>query len=320
MHVLSKYIVTLVLFMGLLFPFGCTQMPDPWLEVPGKFKILVSFPPIYSMVKSIVGERAGVISLCTTTGPHDYAFNPKDTILLRKADLFFYNGLDLDNLFVERLARDASNPKIKFCSLGKKIPKNLRIESKEQKPGHEGHNHGSFDPHIWLGIPQTLLMINAIRDELSLLDPEGAEDYKSRASNLAAAIEELQKDGKSKLGGKKNKVIVTFHESLGYLGLSFGVEIAGVIQKSPGDTPNAVELAKIVQLCVEKKPSLIAVEPQYPKTTSAKILQEELKKRGMEIPLVEIDPLETCNVADLAAGWFEDKYKQNLEALVKNLQ
>jgi ABC-type Zn uptake system ZnuABC Zn-binding protein ZnuA len=272
------------------------------------------------MVKSIAGDRAAVISLCTTTGPHDYAFNAKDTILLRKADLFFYNGLDLDDLFVGRLAKDASNPNLKFSSLGKKVPKNLRIESKEVKPGHEGHNHGSFDPHIWLGIRQSLLIINAIRDELSLLDPEAAEEYKNRAASLAATLEEIQKEGNALLEGKKNKVIVTFHESLGYFASSFGIEIAGVIQKAPGDSPNALELAKIVQMCVEKKPSLIAVEPQYPRTTSAKLLQEELKKKGIEIPLVEIDPLETCTQADLAPKWYEIKYKQNLEALAKNLQ
>ena len=115
-------------------------------------------------------------------------------------------------------------------------------------------------------------------------------------------------------------MIVTFHESLGYFASSFGIEIAGVIQKAPGDSPNALELAKIVQMCVEKRPSLIAVEPQYPRTTSAKLLQEELKKKGIDIPLVEIDPLETCTQADLAPKWYEIKYKQNLEALAKNLQ
>ena len=310
------YLFPLLLSLAL----GCAKMPDPWVDVPGKFKVLVSFPPLYSMVKSIAGDRAAVISLCTTTGPHDYAFNAKDTILLRRADLFFYNGLDLDDLFVGRLAKDVSNPNLKFSSLGKKVPKNLRIESKEVKPGHEGHNHGSFDPHIWLGIRQSLLMINAIRDELSLLDPEAADEYKNRAASLAASLEEIQKEGITLLEGKKNKVIVTFHESLGYFASSFGIEIAGVIQKAPGDSPNALELAKIVQMCVEKKPSLIAVEPQYPRTTSAKLLQEELKKKGIEIPLVEIDPLETCTQADLAPKWYEIKYKQNLEALAKNLQ
>ena len=100
----QKYLLFYAFALLLPLSLGCAQMPDPWLEVPGKFKVLVSFPPIYSMVKSIAGDRAAVISLCTTTGPHDYSFNVKDTILLRKADLFFYNGLDLDDLFVGRLA------------------------------------------------------------------------------------------------------------------------------------------------------------------------------------------------------------------------
>ncbi len=300
---------------------GCSFMPDPWQGLPGKIKVLVSFPPIYSLVKSIAGDRAAVISICTTTGPHDYTFNAQDTILLRKADLFFYNGLDLDNLFVERLSKDASNPKLQFCRLSNKIPKSQRIETKEIKTGpHAGHNHGSFDPHLWLGMTQVLLMINAIRDELSSIDPEGAEAYKLSAANLYAEVEQIQKDGKSALENKKNKVMVTFHESLSYMASSFGIEIAGVIQKAPGGEPNSPELAAIVKLCLDKRPSFIAVEPQYPRSSSAKLLQEELKKKGLEIPLVEIDPLETCIPNELAAGWFEKKYKQNLEALTKNFQ
>lgn len=75
-----------------------------------------------------------------------------------------------------------------------------------------------------------------------------------------------------------------------------------------------------MKLCLEKKPALIAVEPQYPKTSSARLLQDELKKKGLSIPLVEIDPLETCSAGELSADWFLKKLVQNLETLEKHLQ
>lgn len=298
-------------------------MPDPWKDIPGKIRVLSSFPPIFSMVKTIGGERVASLCLCTTTGPHEYTFNSKDSILVRKADVFFSNGFDLDNLFVDRLSKDSGNRSLKLIRLANKIPKAKRIASQEhnedEKGAHAHHHHGAYDPHVWLGIPQAIIMIEGIRDELCLLDPEDAENYKIRSKGLIDSLEQTQKTFQEKFQNRKNKVIVTFHESLGYMASSFGLEIAAVIQKTPGDEPNSPELTKIVKLCLEKKPALIAVEPQYPKTSSARLLQDELKKKGLSIPLVEIDPLETCTVGELSGDWFLKKLAQNLETLEKHL-
>lgn len=303
------------------FP-GCAEMPDPWKDHPQKLKILASFPPLYSLVKSVGGDRVAVQCLCTTAGPHDYTFNANDSVLIRKADFFFSNGLTLDNLFVDRMNKDAKNPALKLVRLGARLPKSMRIETKDDAhhgPGHEHHNHGSFDPHVWLGIPQVIHMIGSIQDELSLADPEEAGQYQSRAQALIQRIRELETEGKASLEKKVNKKIVTFHESLSYFAKSFGLEIAAVIQTQPGDEPNSPALAAIIRVCLEKKPALIAVEPQYQKTTSAKLLQEELRKKGLNIPLVVIDPLETCQAANLSADWFEKSFKANLVNLVKHL-
>jgi ABC-type Zn uptake system ZnuABC Zn-binding protein ZnuA len=56
---------------------GCSRMADPWRDMPGKPRILVTFPPLYSMAKLIAGDSAAVKCLCVTTGPHHYSFNPR---------------------------------------------------------------------------------------------------------------------------------------------------------------------------------------------------------------------------------------------------
>src|SRR5262249_33349045 len=134
----------------------------------------------------------------------------------------------------------------------------------------------------------------------------------------------LHKEGKEMLRDKKVRRIVSFHEALGYFARSFGLEIADVIETAAGKEPSAPHLAEIVKRCqnTEEPVAAIAVEPQYPKSTAAKAVQKELQAKGLNIPLVEIDPMETAEAADLekeGAGWYEARMRKNLEALAKTL-
>src|SRR5439155_6981464 len=78
---------------------GCGQPANKiWPE--GKSpRVLVSFAPLYSFVANVAGDDAAVLTLLTTTGPHEYQPTSQDTLKLRQADLFFINGLDLDESF-----------------------------------------------------------------------------------------------------------------------------------------------------------------------------------------------------------------------------
>ena len=85
-----------------LSPIACTPAPNYWKEAkPGQKKILVSFPPLYSITQAIAGEDAYVLCMLTSQGPHDYDGSPTDAYKVSKADLFIYNGLTLDDAFAE---------------------------------------------------------------------------------------------------------------------------------------------------------------------------------------------------------------------------
>ena len=59
------------------------------------------------------------------------------------------------------------------------------------------------------------------------------------------------------------------------------------------------------------------------RTTSARVLQEELQKKNHEVKLVEIDPLETADPKELekdGAGWYEKKMRENLRRLAESLK
>lgn len=306
----------------LLAAFGCHQESDPWPEGPGP-RVVVSFPPLYSLVKSVAGDDARVICLLTREGPHGYQYNPRDANLLRTADIFFVNGLTLDDHFTKRMTNACGNSKLRYVELAEAVPSAQLLEMKEHAHDHSHghhHHHGSNDPHVWLGIPEAIDMVHAICKELSAQDPAHAADYDRRAGVLVEKLEQLQAEGKKKLAGRKIEM-VTVHESLGYFARSFGLTIVDSIQLQPGDEPKPARLTDLAKLCVARQVRLIAVEPQYPENTARALLQV-LKDKGVRDPdpkLVIIDPLETAEPNELVAGWYERKMGENIDNLVKAL-
>jgi ABC-type Zn uptake system ZnuABC Zn-binding protein ZnuA len=290
--------------------------------------------PLYSFVKAVGGDGVAVKCLCVTTGPHHYQAESQDHRLLRKADLFFAVGLELDNSFADRLAKGSGNSALRYVQFGKRLPADLLLKTHAHdgdEPGHKhehehghGHEHGEYDPHLWLGTEQVMAMVGVIRDELARADPPRGDVYRENAAAYLEALKGLRAEGRKGFAAKKNTRIISFHDSLGYFARSFGLEVAGVIELSPGDEPDAGHLGRIVRLCRDKdRPvAAIAVEPQFPRGTVQAVQRELESKKAPVPPEVEIDPLETADPKELGkegAGWYEARVRRNLRALAEVL-
>jgi len=317
----------LVLPVGLALSPGCAKHGEVWESKKGeRVRVVVSFAPLESFVTAVGGEHVEVICLATTTGPHDFQFNPRDTVSVRHADLLVANGLGLDP-FADKLRRNSGNDKLRFVEVGETLPAALLRaadhDEEEEKEGKD-HKHGEHDPHVWLGTPQAIKMVEKIRDELKETDPnkQHAADYDRNAKEYVKALEDLRKEGRASLAGKKDVRLISFHDSLRYFADSFGLKIVDVMEEGPGDEPTGKKMKKLVDECLKDKIKYIAVEPQYPKSTSAKVLVEELRKKDkdLEVKLIEIDPLETGEPGELDAGWYVKKMKENLKVLADSLQ
>jgi ABC-type Zn uptake system ZnuABC Zn-binding protein ZnuA len=303
---------------------GCARDADPWEGKPGPPRVVVSFPPLYSFVKTVGGKHVGAISLCTTTGPHQYKYNPADTACLKGADLLFSNGLALDDRFTDRLQINCGNARLRHVKLGEHLKSSLLLDfpkGERREQGEEEDEHGLYDPHVWLGIDQARAMVEQIRDELVKADEAHTKDYEENAEKYLKKLDKLHKGFAKELADKKNKKIVTFHDSLRYFARSFGLEIAQSFETGPGDDPAAKRMTELVDLCLKDKPAAIAVEPQYATTPSAEVLLRELQNKKAKTRLVEIDPLETATREELESSddWYFFKMRENLRTLVKQL-
>jgi zinc transport system substrate-binding protein len=324
-------IAGIAFFAGLaVVSLGCGRGSNPWAGKGGPPRIVVTLPAYYSFARSVAGEDAGVVCLCTHTGPHEYPYNPQDSMLLKRADLFLANGLALEP-FADRLAETTSNRHLSYVKLAESLPANLLQEPgpegasccdpDDKDAGHGNHEHATGrDPHVWLGVPQAIEIVAQIRDQLKEKDPTHADAYGRRAAEYTARLHQLQVDGKAMLKGKKND-LVAFHDALGYFATSFGLDVAGVLEMQPGVEPSATQMAQLVGLCKKKQVSVIVVEPQYPQHSVAKTLLDRLRQRDgvPNAAFVVVDPLETADPSDLDAGWYERKMRENLANLAEKL-
>jgi zinc transport system substrate-binding protein len=325
--------VGLLLILGLTFS-GCSQAPDPWKDAKaGQKHVLVTFPPLYCLTQAIAGDDAYVICFLSTESPHEYQFKQTDGIKAKGADLLIFNGLGLDDTFVEKLNNRTRVPTL---SVGEAIPKSLlqamvdddddekdaakdaKAEDKKgDQPAHH-HHHGVHDPHIWLGPPQAMAMADAIGDKLAAVDSAHAAGYKKRTENLKDELKKLHTEGQARFQKNRSRKLVTMHDSIGYFATAFGLEVIDTIQVQPGQAPDAAHLAKLETKCKEKGVDVITYEPMANKS-QPEMLQKQLKNRSFAVQLVEFDPVEEAPLAADSVNPDPGFYMQKMRANIDNL-
>jgi zinc transport system substrate-binding protein len=187
----------------------------------------------------------------------------------------------------------------------------------------DGKEHTTpYDPHLWLGPPEAILMTKIIAEKLVEIDPAHRKGYEERAEKLVEEIKELQDHGKKAFAGKKHRHIITMHGSLGYFARAFDLT-ADPLQSHPGADPDSARMAALVKLCREKEVKVIAVEPQYSKSL-AETLQTTLKGKGLDVQVIQVDPIETApvpaNSSNPAPDYYLKKMRENIDNLAKALQ
>ncbi len=322
----SAYVLVITGFV--LATNGCSPKPDVWKHAkPNQKKVLVSFAPLYCFAHAVAGDDAYVLSLLTTQGPHDYEGTPTDLFKINEADLYIYNGLTLDDVFTDKMLRNHKNRNLISMAVGDVMLKkhsDLIIKDKpiKHKHGDVWHEHGAQDPHIWLGPTRAKAITEIIAAKLGDIDPANAAKYEKRAGEFAKKLDELKAYGDAAFKDKKSKNFLSMHDSLRYFGREFlGLENVDSIQVLPGIDPDQVKIANLIALCKEKNIRVIAMEPQYSGKVP-ELIRNAVKKHGIDLTIIEIDPLETAQAMSNGnpdPEFYYKKMRENIDTLAKAL-
>ncbi|MGW9157445.1 metal ABC transporter solute-binding protein, Zn/Mn family [Microbacterium sp. NPDC055665] len=192
---------------------GCSTTPAAGEGDDGTITVVASTNVYGDIAATIGGDRVDIESLITSASqdPHSYEATARDRLTVQKADLVIENGGGYD-AFVDTLLQDANDPHVVTAvEFSHDFPGNEGHEGEaehdhaedeshdhdhaEGEEGHEGHNHiEGFNEHVWFD-PHTMIhVVEAISDELSELDPDGAKEFAANADDLIADLEGFEAD------------------------------------------------------------------------------------------------------------------------------
>ena len=237
--------------------------------------VVTSTTIVEDLVKQVGGDRVSVTGIVPLRADvHTYRVTPSDIDKTSEADLLVIVGGGLSAI-EGFLADGAEGPVLELThdmDLGP-FPEALAHADEdahdehddEGEDGHHGHDHGEFDPHFWMDIDLAIHAVEAIRDELARLDPDGADYYRERAGAYVAELREVDAEIREQLAGLpgERRYLVTFHDAFGYFADRYGLTILGFVVESPEEQPSASAITELVESIAELGIRFIFSEPQF---------------------------------------------------------
>ena len=311
---LSALVCACTLSLSLLT--GCGTQPADTAAGDGRLRVLTSFYPMYDFACKIGGDCIDVTNMVPSgTEPHDWEPSTNDLKNLEKADVFIYNGADMEPWAVDLLVSRSDTLHVVEASENVE----LRTTDGEHEHAHEhegaDHHHGDFDPHVWLDPENAKIEMEAIRDALCAADPENSTVFQSNYEKYAAELDALDAEFREKLAPLPNRTIVVAHEAFGYLCDAYGLTQVGIEGLSPDSEPDPGRMAEVIDFVREHSISTIFFE----ELVSPKVAEAIASETGAQAKM--LSPLEGLSDEQAAAGadYFSVMH-DNLAALMEALK
>ncbi|HDM8138385.1 TPA: zinc ABC transporter substrate-binding protein ZnuA [Vibrio harveyi] len=243
--------------------------------------VLTSIKPIQMITTELTeGVTAPDVLLQNNASPHDYALRPSDVQKVAAVDLVIWYGHDLEP-FLEKVVTDRGNT----LTLSQIPGLSLREFGSEHSHDHDGHDHGTHDPHFWLGVETVQQVANAIAHKLAEVDPVHADTYANNLKKFEVKLNATDSEIKQQLAPVKDKGYFVFHDAYGYFEERYGLNQMGHFTVSPDRKPGAKTLIRIRKTLGTGDVACVFSEPQF---TPAVI---ESVMRGSNVRSGVLDPL-----------------------------
>ena len=314
MNSIKKLLVATLVVLGIA---GCATGKENSSQTTSataenkKLQVVTTNSIIYDMTKNIAGDLVDLHSIVPVgQDPHEYEPLPEDVQKVQKADLIFYNGINLEN------AEDAWFTKM-VKNAGKVADKDyfavsdgvdvIYLEGEKEK--------GKEDPHAWLNIENGVIYAKNIAKQLIAKDPKNKETYEKNLAAYVEKLEALDKDAKQRIAKipEEKRLIVTSEGCFKYFSKAYDIKSAYIWEINTEEEGTPEQIANLVrQLRASKVPSLFV---------ESSVDDRPMKTVSQETGLPIFSTIFTDSVAE--SGKDGDSYysmmKWNLDKIIEGL-
>lgn len=271
-----------------------TKEPDTGSAV----SVYTTIYPLQYFAERIGGDTVNVTSIMPAgADEHTYEPTSKTMLAIAEADLFLYNGLNLEP-FADKAKETLSGEEVSIVNVGDQI--NLETNHSNEETGHEhleeeghghaeeeehghaekeesgdGHEHGGVDPHIWLDPVLAQQVAKVVKNELVTLNPDSENVYEENYNALIADLKQLDEKFHSVVETAEKKEILVSHAAYGYWEKAYGIEQISISGLSPTDEPSQKQLKEIADTAKEHNIQYVIFE-QNVTTKVSEVIRKEL--------------------------------------------
>mgnify|MGYP004521552491 FL=1 len=314
MNSMKKLLVATLVVLGIA---GCATGKENSSQTTSataenkKLQVVTTNSIIYDMTKNIAGDLVDLHSIVPVgQDPHEYEPLPEDVQKVQKADLIFYNGINLEN------AEDAWFTKM-VKNAGKVADKDYFAVSDGVEVIYlEGQNEaGKEDPHAWLNIENGVIYAKNIAKQLIAKDPKNKETYEKNLAAYVEKLEALDKDAKQRIAKipEEKRLIVTSEGCFKYFSKAYDIKSAYIWEINTEEEGTPEQITKLVRQLRESKVPSLFVE--------SSVDDRPMKTVSQETGLPIYSTIFTDSIAE--AGKDGDSYysmmKWNLDKIIEGL-
>lgn len=226
-----------------------------------KVKIITTLTDLASLAEVVGGDKVEVQALAKgTQDPHQIEVLPSYMMKLRKADLFFLVGMDLD-MWAYQLRDGSRNSDLIVIDCSVEIER-LEIPTRNVNPS-QGHLHIYGNPHYWLDPENGKSIMKAILNGLEKAAPEHYDYFFENMTNYSKKLDAKIVEWQKQIEPIKGERIIFYHNSWPYFLERFGLEIANFIEPKPGIPPSPSHTANLLRQVKNESIKVIAMEPYF---------------------------------------------------------
>lgn len=295
---------------------GCSSSGPPAFTGP-PVRALCTTTIVADAVQRVGGDRVTVETLMPAgEDPHRYTPTAGDRAKLEQAHLVFFNGLHLEGKMADIFEK--SRDRIRGIAVTRTIdPAVLRPAVVD--------GAGEHDPHVWFDVRLWMHAVECVRDELSALDPGGAEMYRQNAAAYLVELDALDKEVKAKIAQlpKERRVLVTSHDAFGYFGRAYGFEVHGLQGVSTASETGTREVQELAAFLGRNKLPAVFTETSVPAGGLQAVLDACRKDWNHEVRMIGGDNAlysDSLGRPGTPGGTYPGMIRHNVDTIVTALK
>ncbi|MHC4840404.1 MAG: metal ABC transporter substrate-binding protein [Planctomycetota bacterium] len=288
---------------------ACGQASVRELRPGGTLRIVTSTPHLACLAMNIAGDRAEVELLPPeNANPHAFEPSTQDREKIQKAHLLVINGLELEPWDADKLAT-AAGATLVDCG---ELPASFLIKSDDanEHEEHEGHSHGTSNPHVWLSLEGATLQAEVICKAMQKMDGANAKIYGQNLDEFKKRLKDLRAELNLNLDELTSRKFASNHDAFPYFAQEFELVQVGVVQLTPGHNPSVSDRAKLVDKIKRTGAKAVFIERGFDEKAARAIAEQA----GVE--LGTLDPLATGKPT---RSMLEDAFRANIAEVARVL-